>query len=169
MHHRFIRTALVLALAALLLPVACGKKEGSGSKGKEASEKAAPPLKLIKTELPALKLTLQAPEGAKIEGTNVIHVRHGEVYGIDIQKDIFGAKGDDLIIPFEKKLLKKKLVDQPDLQIWTKDMADQDCVLFALVVTVGPQKYYVQSNGMGMFNRAQVDAMVASARTLAAQ
>jgi hypothetical protein len=118
--------------------------------------------------LPALELTLQAPEGAKVTGTNVVHVRLDEGFTIEVQQDIYGAKGDDLIIPFEKKLLKKKLVDQPDLQVWTKDMGGQEEVLFALVVTAGPQNYYVQS-GMGMHTRAQIDAMIASARTIAAQ
>jgi hypothetical protein len=161
MHHRFLRNVLTIALSALLLPAACGKKEGSDTK--EAAS-----LKLVKTDLPALELTLQAPEGAKVTGTNVVHVRLDEGFTIEVQQDIYGAKGDDLIIPFEKKLLKKKLVDQPDLQVWTKDMGGQEEVLFALVVTAGPQNYYVQS-GMGMHTRAQIDAMIASARTIAAQ
>ena len=168
MHHRFLRTVLTIALSVLLLPAACGKKDGSDVKEKEAPRTAAP-LKLVKTDLPALQVTLQAPEGAVVAGTNVVHVRVDEGFAIDVQKDIFGAKGDDLIIPFEKNLLKKKLVDQPDLQVWTKDMGDQEGVLFALVVTVGPQQYYVQSSGTGTFTRAQIDAMISSARTIAAQ
>ena len=76
--------------------------------------------------------------------------------------------GDKLIIPFEKKLLKKTLLDKPDLQIWTKDMG-KEVVLFAMVVKVGAQKYYVQSGPMGMFNRAQVDVMLKAVRTLAAK
>lgn len=124
---------------------------------------------MVPTPLPSLKMTLMAPEGAEVKDGNVIFVRKGEAFGLQITKDIFGATGKDLIIPFEQKLLKKKLVDEPDLQIWTKDMGGKDVVLFALVVKVGEQKLYVQSDGMGMFDRAQVDVMVKAARTLAAK
>ncbi len=159
---------IALTIAAAGLAVAsCGGDKDDKSKAK--STKAAPAHKLVKTELPALKLTMQAPEGAKVTGKGVVFISKGETFAVDIQKDIYGASGDKLIIPFEKKLLKTKLVDKPDLQIWTKDMGGQRVVLFAMVVKVGAAKYYVQSNGMGTFNRAQVDAMVAAVRTLAAK
>jgi hypothetical protein len=151
-----------------MVMVGCGKKDGSDSKGGDEKKKAAP-LKMVPTPLPALGLTMQAPEGAEVKGTNLIFVRKGDAFGLQIQKDIFGARGDNLIIPFEKKLLKKKLADEPELQIWTKDMAGKDVVLFALVVKVGEQKYYVQSDGMGMYDRDQVDVMVKASRTLAAK
>ena len=154
---------------ALGVAAGCGKKEGSGGDSKGEEKKKAEPLKMVPTPLPVLKLSMEAPEGAEVRGTNVVFVRKGDAFGIDVQKDIFGVSGDNLIIPFEKKLLKKKLVDEPELQIWTKDMAGKDVVLFALVVKVGEQKYYVQSNGMGMFDRGQVDVMVKAARTLKAQ
>lgn len=160
-------TALTFALA-LALTAGCGKKEGGSSKGDEAKKKPAP-LKMVKTPLPALKLTMEAPEGAEVQGTNMVFVRKGEAFALEIQTDIYGATGDALIIPFEKKLLKKKLVDEPALQIWTKDMMDKECVLFAMLVTAGGKKFYVKSGGMGTFDRAQIDVMVKAARTLAPQ
>jgi hypothetical protein len=158
-----LATLLAVLLISGTLAIGCGKKDASSK-----SKKAAAPLKLVKTALPALKLTMQAPEGAKITGTRVVFVRKGNAFSVQIQKDIYGVKGDTLIIPFEKKLLKKKLLDKPDLQIWTKDMGGETVVLFAMTVKVGKKKYYVQSGGMGMFNRAQVDVMVKAVRTLAA-
>ncbi len=112
---------------------------------------------------------MQAPEGAKITGEGITFIRKGSAFSIQLQKDIYGMSGDKLIIPFEKKLMKKKLLDKPDLQIWTKDMGGENVVLFAMVVKVGAQKYYVQSGGMGMFTRAQVDVMIGAVRTLAAK
>ena len=47
-------------------------------------------------------------------------------------------------------------------------MGGETVVLFAMTVKVGKKKYYVQSGGMGMFNRAQVDVMVKAVRTLSA-
>lgn len=167
--RRFALTTLLGTMAlALCLAAGCGKKEGSSS-GSKGDEKKAAPLKMVPTALPALNLTMEAPEGAEVSGTNMVFVRKGDAFGLQIQKDIFGVTGDTLIIPFEKKLLKKKLVDEPELQVWTKDMAGKDVVLFALLVKVGEQKYYVQSDGMGMFDRAQVDVMVKAARTLKAK
>jgi len=98
-----------------------------------------------------------------------LFVSKDNAFSVQIQKDIYGMSGDKLIIPFEKKRMKKKLLDKPDLQIWTKDMGGENVVLFAMVVKVGSQKYYVQSGGMGMFNRAQVDVMIGAIRTLAAK
>ena len=161
-------TALIttfLLSGALLL--GCGKKDDA-SKSSKAAKKAAP-LKMVKTDLPALKLTMQAPEGAKVKGKSIVRVSKGSAFSIQIQKDIYGMSGDNLIIPFEKKLLKKKLVDKPDLQIWTKDMGGETVVLFAMVAKVGGKKFYVQSGMMGSFTRPQVDVMVKAVRTLAAK
>jgi len=159
---------LSILLLSGTIALGCGNKEGSSKKTASAKKKAAP-LKLVKTELPSLKLTMQAPEGAKVTGKGLVFVSKGDAFSVQIQKDIYGMSGDKLIIPFEKKLLKKKLLDKPALQIWTKDMAGEDVVLFAMVVKVGAQKYYVQSGPMGMFNRAQVDVMIKAIRTLAAK
>lgn len=163
----FLLIAAFVGLSPLLLvQSACDKK---GSEGKGSEPKKAAPLKMVPTSLPGLKLTMQAPEGAEVTGTDVVTIRAGEAYGIQIMKDVVGVSGEHLIIPFEQKLVKKKLVDQPDLQIWTKDMGGKEVVLFALLITLGEQKLHVQSEGTGMFDHGQVDVMVKSARTLAAQ
>jgi hypothetical protein len=159
---------LLCACAVGLCVVAgCGKKSGGTGSGTAGQEAKA--LELVKTSLPALGLTMDAPRGAEVTGDVATFVRYEPGFGLSVQKDIFGASGDTLITPFEKKLLEQKLVDEPELQIWTKKMAGQAVVLFAMVVEAGGQKYYVQSDGMGQFTRAQVDVMVQAARTLAPQ
>jgi len=157
---------LAVALVSTALVFGCGDKDSS-SKGKTKDTTKSAALKMVKTDLPGLKLTMQAPEGATVTGKGMTFVRKGNGFSIQLQKDVYGVTGDKLIIPFEKKLMIKKLVDEPNLQIWTKKMIDKPVVLFAMKVKVGETKYYVQSGGMGMFTRAQVDTMIKAARTLA--
>jgi hypothetical protein len=152
--------------AAVGLTAACDKKgSGSSSSDEKGGEKMAK-LEMTRTKIPALGISMMAPKSAEIQGDKSVTVSKGDVFGMSITKDIYGAKGDDLIIPFEKKRLKKKLVDEPTLQIWEKEMGGETVVLFAMTVEAGDKKLYIQSSPTGMFNRKQVDRMVEAARTI---
>jgi len=145
------------------------KDKSSSEKTKDktsgAAEKAQK-LELVTTEIPSLGITMQAPKGAEISGEKQVSIRKDDVFSVWISKDIFGAKGDSLIIPFEKKIMKKKLVDEETLQIWTKDMGGETVVLFAMTIKAGDKKFYVKSGPMGMFNRPQVDRMIKAVKTI---
>jgi hypothetical protein len=161
----------VFAIVSLCGLAACDKDKGEpGSSGsgdkKEAKFKK---LEMVPTKISALGVSMKAPKGAKIEGDKNVTIRKGNQFGVEISKDIYGAKGDTLIIPFEKKRMTKKLVDKPTLQIWEKEMGGETVVLFAMTAKVGDKKFYIKSLGTGMYDRKQVDRMVEAVHTLKAQ
>lgn len=145
------------------------KDKSSSEETKEKKSGAAEKtqkLELVTTEIPSLGITMQAPKGAEISGDKQVSIRKDDAFSVSIGKDIFGAKGDSLIIPFEKKRMKKKLVDEETLQIWTKDMGGETVVLFAMTIKTGDKRFYVQSGPMGMFTRPQVDLMIKAVKTI---
>lgn len=157
---------LPLCVAILTLTPACKDKKEGGDE-KSAEEKTPSVVyKMVPTKIEALGLTMMAPKGAKIQGDKRVTISAGNGFGVVLTKDIFGAKGDSLIIPFEKKRMVKKLVDKPHLQVWTKEMGGKTVVLFAMAVKVGDKKLYVQSDGMGMYTKKQIDTMIKAVKSL---
>lgn len=164
---RFAAVTGLVAVLAVWSASCRDKSRSKDTKGKkhQASQKTEK-LELVTTEIPSLEITMQAPKGAEIRGDKHVTIRKNDAFSVSISKDIYGAKGDQLIIPFEKKRMKKKLVDQNSLQIWTKEMGGKTVVLFAMTIKAGDKKFYVKSGPMGMFNRSQVDHMIKAVKTI---
>ena len=163
---KLVTWTLPLCIAILALTPACKDKKEGGDEGSADEKSPSVVYKMVPTKIDALGVTMMAPKGAKIRGDKRVTISEGRGFGVVLTKDIFGAKGDSLIIPFEKKRMVKKLVDKPTLQVWTKEMGGKTVVLFAMAVKVGDKKLYVQSDGMGMYTKEQIDTMIKAVKSL---
>ena len=160
------------------------KKEGAAATGTAAAPagetaapavKEAPPAKLVPVDLSAAgddfqKLTVQAPEGATVKKAYDVEVTKGDGFGLqisagagnlaDLKKEITGN---------DVNKLKRFVTETATEQVYESEVMGKTQFHFNANVKVGDKEYRCEDiKGGADKTQAQIEAMLASCKTLAA-
>ena len=184
-----MKNLVIIALTALPLFAACGKKEekdGAGTAEKKPTEpaKPEPPIELTATldigaaikdpDDTALKgVKVKAPANAKAEpGLSGVTVRIGERQAYELTK----AFEPGVHVPKHKKeaqedkldKLVKFHIDTPDAILFESksELGGENNFHFAAEVKVGDASFKCYNKGFGNFTKAQAEALLKSCQSV---